>query len=237
MGAVLLVRRSAWLTATIALAIAAGACANPSADPRSTSASESYTLRDFEIVYPYDGTRDVASHDGRASVSFTANWPGSGFPGYAKCFLTLEGGGGEVAGDMRFQLISGSDGVRGAPIVVPVSDEPAAATGSCTDDGRDDTSRSGYLFSGPIRIWAYTSPHELQEPDAPPLGQVDVDFEHPGKNPGMRTCYLYVTRADGTDDPPVKYGMLVGEGPVVFDVRGEPETIASARVTCGPLEA
>lgn len=35
---------------------------------------------------------------------------------------------------------------------------------------------------------------------------------------------LYVTRTDGTEDPPEKYGMLVGEGSVEFDVKGEPET-------------
>jgi hypothetical protein len=244
MGPAKPISRSAWTARVLALAIATGACGgSPSYAPPAGS-SESYTLGDFEIAYPYDDPRpDVGPWDDQASVLFTVDWPRSGFPGYANCVVTLEGRSGDVVGDLRFQLISGTDGARGeAPMIVPVSDEAAAASGSCTDEGSDDSLGSGYFFTGPTRIWApsvaYDVSDDITGSDAPPLSQVEFDvlWEQPGKNPGMRTCYLYVTRADGTEDPPARYGMLTGEGRVVFDVRGEPDSIASARVTCGPLE-
>ena len=103
--------------------------------------------------------------------------------------------------------------------------KPELGQFTCTDDGSDDFSGSGYLFTGPTRIWKLDVPVEgLPGRDAPPLSQVELEvtLERPGRNPGMRTCYLFVMRADGTEDPAVEYGMLIGEGPVVFDVEGEP---------------
>jgi hypothetical protein len=55
-------------------------------------------------------------------------------------------------------------------------------------------------------------------------------------NPGMRTCYLVVSRDDGTEDPPIRYNVLWGEEPMIFDVDGAPNTVAGGKVTCVGLE-
>jgi hypothetical protein len=197
---------------------------------------DTYALSAFRIVFPYDSARsDVSPSHDAAAVTFTTRWPDTGFPGGAKCRLSLSGSGGEEVGTLHFQLISGTDGTTSRPMLVPVSGRPISAEGSCQDDPDETSIGSGYLFTGPTSIT--TSANSITGEVIPGLSEVvfDVRWERPGQNPGMRTCFLVVTRTDGTHDAPLEYGMLVGEGALTFDVKGAPDTVADARATCGPF--
>lgn len=201
------------------------------------SQNSTYSLSDFEIVYPYDDPREeVPPSEAEAAVSFAAHWPQSGFPGSSDCQVALTGTDGQQVGTLEFELLSATDGASPPPLVVPVSGEPIAAAGSCTaKPGEHSTAGAGYVFSGPTSISAAT---DVTGQRVPTLTNVefDVRWEDPSTSPGMRTCYLVVSRSDGTEDPPTKYNMLVGQRPVTFDVQGGRETVTGAEVTCGPFE-
>lgn len=117
--------------------------------------------------------------------------------------------------------------------MVAVTGEPTDATTSCVDRLVDDDG-AGYVLDGPTKIQAATDVYgdvndRVAEVTFDVRWQTDAD-------PGLRICYLVVSRDDGTQDPPIKQNVLIGEHPVTFDVAGPAETIQDAGVECGPLQ-
>jgi hypothetical protein len=197
---------------------------------------ETYTLTQFRIGYPYkDRRRDGPWSDNKAAISFIAEWPEGGFPGTADCELTLTGRNGQEVGTPRFDLVGGKNGGR-SRLVVPVTGEPTAATGSCLDRSEEDPTGPGYVITGPTEIAAAVDTISGETINRVTELTFDVEWDNAVTNPGLRTCYLIVARSDGTEDPPVKYNLLVGQSPITFDVEGRPDSVSDASVTCGPFE-
>jgi hypothetical protein len=195
-----------------------------------------YVLSEFAVEHPYDDPRDEVPPSGElASISFVADWPNGQFPGTADCQLSLFASDGSPVGTLAFDLVMGTNGARAPSMVVPVSAAPSRAEASCTDRADEVASGAGYVFSGPTSVVAAIDP--MSDKAIPDITEVEFDVRWEGvSSPGLRTCYLTVLRSDGTSDAPLKMGVLVGEGPVTFDVRGTPNTVLGAEVTCGPLE-
>jgi hypothetical protein len=204
-----------------------------------SSANEpTYSLRAFDIRYPYENPRaDIGPDKESALVSFEAHWPPSGFPGTAECHLTLYSADGAEVGSLDFQVLSGADGERVNAVPIRVSTDPATAAGSCRDIPDEVApASSGYLFSELKSVKPLTSLATGETvPDRAEL-TFDVQWTVAGRNPGMRTCYLVIERADGTTDSPMKYNVLSGEEPVTLSIEGDPASVRDAHVTCGKFE-
>ena len=198
---------------------------------------ESYSLSEFRITYPYDDPReDVLPSRVQASVSFVATWPAQGFPGASNCHMSLIGPTDEEVGALDFELTSATDGSRNAPLVVSVEAEPTSAMGTCSGSTPSEAAAGeGYIFSGPTKTYAAVDPSgDVARPSLTHV-QFDVTWAT-ATQPGMHTCYLNISRSDGTKDAPAKFNVLWGENPMTFDVAGSPEDIADANVSCGPFE-
>jgi hypothetical protein len=215
------------ITAAATIPLAIGAIAN----------EPTYVLSEFAIEHPYDDPRDeVQPTVGLAAVSFVAHWPEGQFPGAADCELSLFASDGSSVGTLEFELVMGTDGARAPSMVLPVSAPPSRSAASCTDRAGEVAAGAGYVFSGPTSVAA--ARNSLTDKTIPNITEVEFGVRWMGESsPGLRTCYLTVSRRDGTTDEPLKFNVLWGEGPLTFDVQGPPTTVLGALVTCRPFEA
>lgn len=197
--------------------------------PTVSAAQPGYSLSSFEITYPYDDPRETVAPDPtKAAVSFLSNWT-SGYPGNVPCQVELKDATGSSVGELFFELDNATDGARAIPMPVDVSGKPDSATGSCgTSDYRPGP---GYVFRGTdMKASSRTDGH---------IGGTEVSFEvawEQDVDPGMRTCYLKISRTDGSQDPEHRLDINLAQGPESFFIAGDPESIRTARVNCGPLE-
>jgi hypothetical protein len=194
-----------------------------------------YTLTGFEITYPYDDPRaDIGPSLEVAGVSFVVHWPSGEYPGEADCQIGLTAASGQTVGTLDFGLNSASDGRRGAPMEITVDGVPVSAKGNCAP-GAPYLPGPGYLFEGPTRIASPVDPITGEAlPNRTEL-TFKVSWEQSNMAPGYRLCHLIVSRTDGSEDQPVTFGFLVGEGAQTINVEGAPETVQGARVACRPL--
>lgn len=214
------------ITAAATIPLAIGAIAN----------EPTYALSEFAIEHPYDDPRDEVPPTAQlAAVSFVARWPEGQFSGTADCELSLFAADGSSVGVLAFDLVMGTDGERAPAMVLPVSAPPSRAEASCTDRTDEVASETGYVFSGPTSVAA--ARNSLTDKMIPNITEVAFNVRWQGEtSPGLRTCYLRVSRRDGTTDEPLKFNVLWGEGPLTFDVQGAPTTVLGAVVTCRPFE-
>jgi hypothetical protein len=174
-----------------------------------------------------------------AEVTFLSHWPKSGYPGAAQCWIVLKDASGSPVGEVDFGLNSGTDGVRTKDIQVPLSGTPVSGEGWCNDLGAA-VGGAGYSFDLVSITPVVFDPAEtagLAPDEIPSRSQItfDVTIVTDGADAEFRTCFLEVTRTDGSIDEPHRYDILGGGGSMTFQVHGAPETIANAQVTCSAL--
>jgi hypothetical protein len=166
-------------------------------------------------------------------VSVRADWISSEYPGAASCQLVVVGTAGEEVGSLPFELNSATDGLVNGPMIVPVSGTPASASGTCDQKALDVNSGPGYVFTNTGKREAVDTSSGKLIPNLTTLA-FDVKWAGPGE-PNFRTCYLNVTRTDGTTDTPIRNNVLASEGTATYDVEGSPDSIASATMDCQPF--
>lgn len=196
-----------------------------------SAAQPAYGLESFQISYPYDHPREDTGPDpSLAEVSFIARWASGTYPGNVDCEVFLRDISGAEVGRLPFELDNATDGSRAPAMTVRVSGPPTTADGICGSS--QYRAGPGYVFTGPIS----KSHSDAQGKAGGTRLTFSVAWEHGDKvRPGMRTCYLRVTRKDGSQDPARRLDVVLGEGEKDLIVPGEPESIRTARVDCGPL--
>lgn len=205
------------------------------ADPVIVDDGPTYALSDFKITYPYDDPRpDIPPNETVASVRFVSHWPTSGYPGYANCTMTLVSGTGDTVASFDFAEISGTDDVVSGPLMVPVTGAPASGTGTCKHQTGQDATGSGYVVKGPTHI---SAERDFFGKIVPDRSLLTFDVQWAGDaDPGMRTCYLSLSRTDGTSMEPTRFTLLDGNGPLTLKADLAPEEVGDARVDCGPFD-
>lgn len=203
--------------------------------PEAHAERATYTLTDFEITYPYDDPRsDVPPSSRLAEVTYRIQWPSDGYPGNANCHLRLAGSEGQMVGSLRFGLDSASNDVHTRGMKVPVKAPPVSATGSC-EPGDPYLPGPGYFFEGPTSVSEVINPTTGEVVPGRTELTFQVSWERPEISPGFRQCQLIVSRTDGTEDPPLNFGVAISEGPETLNVAADPTTVEDARVTCRSL--
>lgn len=191
-----------------------------------------YTLSGFEIAYPYDDPREAVGPDeGTATLSFVAGWASGDYPGNVPCQVILQDDAGREVGGLSFDLDNATDGSRTIPMTVAVSGQPRSASGTCGEANYGPG--PGYVFSDLVSKEASEGRGHVEGTKL----TFDVAWEDgPEVDPGMRTCYLRVTRTDGTEDAARRLDINISQDAQAFYVPGKPDSIRTASIDCGPME-
>jgi hypothetical protein len=195
-----------------------------------------YELSDFRIEYPYGPRSGVGPDDSLAAVSYVVSWRNGVYPGPVDCWLVLRGATGDVVGTLGLEVDSGTDGRRVASpgILVPVSDTPVSAEGTCEEG--TPPSDPGYVATLVKVSRPWNSATEQPYSDRTEL-TFEVSSQSTGE-PGMRTCSIRIFRTDGSVDE-IPFGTNVSRpgAKLSFNVAGQPSTVRDAIVECGPLKS
>jgi hypothetical protein len=189
-------------------------------------ASTTYQLSDLSVDHPANG------RDDRAIVGYTATWATGHYPGEGQCTIVLSDENGVEVGRTEFGLGTEqqvSPQMETQPF--PVQGVPADAAGWCLGDPDDPANfGQGYEFADP-RVSASEQ-----------IDGIEIAFTVSwigDSSPGMRTCILDLTLADG-DHHRSRSGIHIGEpsARVTRLVEGlEPADVVSIDVTCHPPSA
>lgn len=190
----------------------------------------SYVLTDFEIQYPYVEQESETSSKDEAGVRFTVSWAGGAYPGEATCEIALLASDGSVVGSKSLIIDAGSPSnlMSSSSLYRPiqVTGEPERAESTCGGGSYDKT--AGYQFGDPTI-----------EPISGGRSRISFPVEwnsSSGGIPGIRSCSVNATLADGSTETYGPYNLSVGDpagGSLDLEPKSNVENpIVSATVEC-----
>ena len=191
-----------------------------------------YTLSDFKIEYPWDDPRpEIPPDKSMAAVGFAAQWPKTGYPGYADCTLILVDSSGSQVASFDFTEMSGSDGVGADQLLVPVNGAPSNGTATCKRQTGQDLAGPGYVVSGPTEI---APERDFFGKIVPDKSVFTFDVRWAGDlDPVLRICTMRINRADGGSVEPQTFTLLDKTAPLTIVADVAPKDVADATVDCG----